>query len=60
MQAYGFNLDKFTEICEASNKVKEINIKIISEMHKQGTKTENEKLDEKLHDLASRGVNEQR
>jgi hypothetical protein len=60
MQAYGFNLGKFAEICESSSKVKEISIKIIAEMHKQGIKTENEKLDEKLHNLALRGINGQR
>lgn len=60
METYGFNLDKFEDIFNIVSKMKEIKLKIIAEQHKLGVKTEREKQDEKLHNLATRGVNETR
>jgi hypothetical protein len=59
VETYGFNLDKFENVLNITSKMKELNLKVMAEMHKLGVKTEREELDEKLHNLAMRGVNEQ-
>ena len=59
METYGFNLDKFEELFNIAHKMKEFKLKIIAEEHKKGIKTERERQDEELHNLAMRGVNEQ-
>lgn len=59
METYGFNLDKFEDLFNIASKMKEIKLKIIAEQHKLGVKTERERQDEELHNLAMRGVNEQ-
>lgn len=56
METYGFNLDKFEDVLNITSKMKELNLEIIGEMHKLGVKTERERQDEKLHNLAMRGV----
>ena len=59
MATYGFNLDKFEDVLNITSKMKELNLKVIAEMHKLEIKTERERQDEELHNLAMRGVNEQ-
>ena len=59
MATYGFNLDKFEDVLNITSKMKELNLKVIAEMHKLEIKTERERQDEELHNLAMRGANEQ-
>lgn len=55
MATYGFNLDKFEDVLNITSKMKELNLKVIAEMHKLEIKTERERQDEELHNLVMRG-----
>jgi hypothetical protein len=60
VETYGFNVDKIVEILEIDSEINKLFLKMVLKMNELGIKTERQELDEKLHNLAMRGVNEQR
>ena len=60
METHGFNVGKIAEIIEIDSELKKLYLKMMLRMNELGVKTKRQELDEKLHNLAMRGVNEQR
>lgn len=59
MKTYGFNIDKIEKVWEIESELKKLYLKMMLRMNELGVKTKRQELDEKWHNLATRGVNEQ-
>lgn len=59
METYGFNVDKIEKVWEIESELKKLYLKMMLRMNELGVKTKRQELDEKFHNLAMRGVNEQ-
>lgn len=59
METHGFNVGKIAEIIEIDSELKKLYLKMMLRMNELGVKTKRQELDEKLYNLAIRGVNEQ-
>lgn len=60
MKTYGFNIDKIEKVWEIESELKKLYLKMMLRMNELGVKTKKQELDEKWHNLAVRGVNENR